>query len=221
MDTQLEKTLLPFHSPCSILICGPTGSGKSMLAYKIIQQSKHMFTTPPVKTVYCYSAYQELFTKMEQNINDITFHEGLPSNENIEEWSKHKEPMLLILDYLLASAVNSVDIMNLFTIKSHHSNISVLFLMQNIFPQGKCIRTISLNASYIICLRSYRDRYQLSVLGKQILSGQIKYFMQSYELATKCKYGYLLIDLSCHTDKTYLLRTNIFVGEDNIIFVPK
>ena len=217
---QQEKVLLPFQSPCSILIVGPTQSGKTMLTCKLIQQSKQMFSNAPVKTVYCYSAYQELFSQMENQIKNISFHEGLPTNEDIDTWSEKKEHMMLILDDLLTSAVNSVDIMNLFTVKCHHQNITVLFLMQNLFPPGKCIRTISLNASYIICLRNHRDKHQLSVLGRQILPGQLKYFMDAYELATKRKYGYLLIDLSPHTDKSYLLRTNIFSGEDNIIYVP-
>ena len=216
-----EKTLLPFHSPCSTLIVGGTGAGKTVLAFKIMKQSKEMFTTPPVKMVYCYSEYQDLFSKMEQEIGNIIFHEGLPTNEDIDLWSENREHMLLVLDDLLASAVNSVDIMNLFTVKCHHRNISVLFLMQNLFPQGKCIRTISLNANYILLLKASRDLQQIATLGRQILPGQSKYFMAAYEQATKKKYGYLLIDLSPHTDKTYLLRSNIFVGEDTVIFLPK
>ncbi|CAC5368957.1 ORC4 [Mytilus coruscus] len=114
--TQLEeKALLHFHSSCSVLIVGPTQSGKTVLTFKIIKQSKEMFTSPPVKTVYCYSVYQELFSKMEKEIENIFFHEGLRTSEDINAWSENKEHILLVLDDLLATAVNSVDIMNLFT----------------------------------------------------------------------------------------------------------
>ncbi|CAC5379509.1 unnamed protein product [Mytilus coruscus] len=89
--TQLqEKALLPFHSPCSMLIVGPTQSGKTVLTFKIIKQSKEMFTSPPVKTVYCHSVYQELFSKMENEIESISFHEGLPTSEDINAWSENR-----------------------------------------------------------------------------------------------------------------------------------
>ena len=222
MESQsINTALLPFQTPCSTLVVGSSQSGKTFLTYKIIRQSKGMFTIPPVKIVYCYSAFQDLYAKMEKEVSNINFHEGLPTSENIEEWSEKKEHMLLILDDLLGPAADSSDIMNLFTIGCHHRNISVIFLMQNMFPPGKCIRTISLNANYIICMRSHREKLQLNTLGRQILPGQSKYFMAAYEQATSKKYGYLLIDLSPHTDKTYLLRTNIFVGEDVIIDLPK
>lgn len=216
-----EKVLLPFQSPCCIQIVGPTQSGKTMLTYKILAQSEYLFTKTPKKTIYCYSAYQDLFSEMERKIENITFHEGLPTSEEIDKWSENKEHMILCLDDLLCQAANSSDVLNLFTVKSHHCNISVLFLMQNLFPPGKCIRTISLNATYIICLKNQRDKHQLSVLGRQILPGQLDYFMSAYEKAVSLIYGYIIIDLSTQTDKKYLLRTKIFKGEDPVIFVPK
>lgn len=214
--------LLPLSAPCSILLVGPSQSGKTMLTFRIIKEAKYMFTKPPVKVVYCYSVYQDLFAKMEKDINNIIFHEGLPTAEEVDHWSETREHMLLVLDDLLASAANNVDIMNLFTIKVHHQNISTCFLTQNLYHSpGKFMRTISLNATYIICLKNQRDQQQLAVLGKQILPGQLKYFLSSYEQAVKRKYGYILLDLSPHTEKQYLLRTNIFPGEDTIIFLPK
>lgn len=215
-----KQCLLPFQAPCSILICGPSQNGKTHLTYRILKESKGMFSSKPIKVVYCYSVFQPLFVKMEEEIENIILYKGLPDSNDINDWSEKKEQLVLILDDLLADAANSPDIMNLFTVGCHHRNISVIFLMQNIFPPGKCIRTISLNASYIILLRNHRDKHQISILGRQILPGQT-HFLSAYQQAVSKMYGYLLVDLSPHTDKTYLLRTNIFIGEDNHIFVPK
>ena len=220
--TSADSVVLPFQSPCSILIVGSTKSGKTMLTFRIIKQCGAMFSVPPVKIVYCYSVYQELFDTMEREIKNITFHEGLPNSEQVDMWSEKKEPMLLILDDLMASAVNNAEVLNLFTIKCHHANINVIMLTQNLYHSpGKYMRTISLNSSYIIVLKNKRDSLQINTLGKQILPGQVKYFMSAYEKATEQKDGYLLIDLCPHTDKTYLLRTNIFKGEDCVVFLPK
>ncbi|CAC5412674.1 unnamed protein product [Mytilus coruscus] len=70
---------------------------------------------------------------MEKEIDNITFHEGLPSSEQVDTWSEKREHMLLILDDLLATAVNDVEVLNLFTLKSHHQNISLLMLTQNLY----------------------------------------------------------------------------------------
>jgi hypothetical protein len=45
--------------------------------------------------------------------------------------------------------------------------------------------------------------------------------MDSYDRATSAPYGYLLIDLSPNGDKKFQLRTNIFKGEDLIVFTPR
>ncbi|CAG2203794.1 unnamed protein product [Mytilus edulis] len=117
-----EKVLLPFQSPCCIQIVGPTQSGKTMLTYKILAQSKYLFTKTPKKTIYCYSAYQDLFSEMERKIENITFHEGLPTSEEIDKWSENKEHMILCLDDLLCQAANSSDVLNLFTTENNESD---------------------------------------------------------------------------------------------------
>ena len=90
-----EKVLLPFQSPCCIQIVGPTQSGKTMLTYKILAQSEYLFTKTPKKTIYCYSAYQDLFSEMERKIENITFHEGLPTSEEIDKWSENKANQII------------------------------------------------------------------------------------------------------------------------------
>jgi len=58
------------------------------------------------------------------------------------------EPVLLIVDDLMNETDDSVA--NLFTKGSHHRNIIVAFLVQNLFHKNKHIRTISLNAHYMV-----------------------------------------------------------------------
>ncbi|CAC5367039.1 unnamed protein product [Mytilus coruscus] len=104
-----EKVLLPFQSPCCIQIVGPAQSGKTMLTYKILAKSEYLFTKTPKKTMYCYSAHQDLFSEMEKKVRNITFPEGLPTSEEIDKWSVNKEHMILCLDDLLCQAANSSD----------------------------------------------------------------------------------------------------------------
>ena len=44
---------------------------------------------------------------------------------------------------------NDKNVLDLFTKHSHHQNITVIYLCQDLFPAGKFAKTISRNAHYI------------------------------------------------------------------------
>ena len=102
-----------------------------------------MVDPPPSKIVYCYGEYQRLFDEYRSR---VTFNRGLPNLEDFDG----SESVLLIID----DTMNEMDepVANLFTKGSHHRNVSVAFLVQNLFHKNKHIRTISLNAHYMVCL---------------------------------------------------------------------
>ena len=77
---------------------------------------------------------------MFETMTDATFDKGLPTEENLDNWSG--EHMLLILDDVMQEVCSSKNILSIFTIHRHLKNITVLFLTQNIFPAGKCALTI-------------------------------------------------------------------------------
>ena len=88
----------------------------------------------------------------------------------------------------------------LFTKGSHHKNISVMLLTQNIFHQSKNSRTINLNTHYMVIFKNVRDSSQITTnLGKQMYPGSVNYLRANYEDATSKPYGYLLIDLKPDT----------------------
>ena len=62
----------------------------------------------------------------------------------------------------------SEQVMNLFTVGSHHKNTSVFFLTQNIFSKGKFTRDISLNSNYLIIFKNPRDQLQFQILARQM-----------------------------------------------------
>ena len=54
---------------------------------------------------------------------------------------------------------------SLFTIKSHHKNISVMYIVQNLFHRGKYHRTISRNAHYMVLFKNLTDVSQIMALA--------------------------------------------------------
>src|SRR5690348_14956905 len=99
----------------------------------------------------------------------------------------------------MAEMSGDVRLANLFTKGSHHLNISVLFIVQNVFHKGKEMRTVNLNTHYYFLLKNPRDKLQVMALGRQIYPGKVKFFMESYEDATSLPYGYICIDLKPDT----------------------
>jgi len=83
------------------------------------------------------------------------------------------------------------------------------------------MRTISLNVQYIVLFKNPRDSSQFIHLAKQIYLHNTRFAHEMYVDATKRPYGYILLDLQSAQDDDLRLRTNIFPGERQIVYVPK
>jgi len=170
---------------------------------------------PPKKVLYCFGVYQELYDDMK---SICTFHEGLPTADTINDFA-NGEHRIIVLDDLLNDVVQNTDMEKLFVLGSHHKKLSVFFLSQNLFQQGRCARTIALNTAYLILFKNYRDTSQLITLGRQLVPGHHNVLIEAYKDATTLtRYGYLIIDLSPHTEDQFRWRTRVFPGEDPIIY---
>lgn len=131
----------------------------------------------------------------------MTFHEGLPDKKTIEEFTHDMKHALIIIDDLMSKLVQSDDVLQLFTVTSHHRMASCCFISQNLFCAGKHARSISLNCVNFVLFRNPRDMRQLSSFASQILPGKTKYCLDSFQKATEKPFNYLLVDLSTRRDK--------------------
>ena len=114
--------------------------------------------------IWCYSEKSAVPRRQLASLHqDVSFHEGVPQNLG----NDHGKPCLIILDDLL-NEVHSKDVCDLFTKNSHHRNISVILITQNLFHQGSFCRNISLNAKYSIALKNVRDKSQFQYLARQV-----------------------------------------------------
>lgn len=198
-----------FKHPFTCMVAGPTGSGKSVFTFKLISEAHDQITPPPQKIIYCYGEYQPIFNDYPQ----VTFSEGLPDNSEFDG----KQRTLLILDDLMTEAGN--DVSNIFTKLSHHRNISVIFLTQNLYYKSQ--RTMSLNTQYLVLFKNPRDASQVATLGRQMYPNNKKFLVEAFKMATEKPFGYLLIDLRADTLEKYRLRSNIFTDERHHVYVPK
>jgi hypothetical protein len=203
--------MLMLKHPFTATVAGPTGCGKTQFTFRLIENAVKMIDPPPRKIWYCYGEYQPLFAKYPQ----VIFNEGLPDISNFDG----KDPALLVIDDLMQETNDTVA--NIFTKISHHRNVSVLYLTQNLFPKNKHARTISLNSHYLVLFKNPRDASQFAVLARQMYPNSSKFAIEAFKDATEKPYGYLLVDLKPDTDEKYRLRTKIFPGELTEVYVKK
>ena len=108
-------------------------------------------------------------------IPNLELHEGLPSLDKVQSLNDGKFHVI-VLDDLMEYIVKSVETQNLFTKYCHHYNITAIFLTQNVFAQGPCSRTISINRHILVLFANKRDESQAMNLGKQLYPSNSKVF---------------------------------------------
>ncbi|KAF4530470.1 hypothetical protein B566_EDAN014671, partial [Ephemera danica] len=145
---------MEFKHPFTGIVAGPTGSGKTYFVREFLNRKPVNVKFDEV--IWCYGEWQSLYKEIK-----ATFHEGL-----LDTLPSDDKPRLLVVDDLMHEADKRV--VDLFTKGSHHRNISVLFITQNLFHQKSGARDISLNAHYMVIFKNPRDAAQIGYLGRQI-----------------------------------------------------
>jgi len=146
----------------------------------------------------------------------VHFEEGLPQLN--DEVFDGREPTMIVVDDHM-SDVNQL-VADIFAKISHHRDISILHLTQNLFVRNKFARTISLNSHYLLPFKNPRDAGRFALLARQMYPNSWKFAVEGYQDATSVPYGYLSVDLKPDQDERCRLSTNVFAGELQRVYVP-
>lgn len=132
---------------------------------------------------------------MEQEFQNFTLHEGIPSQETLESFVDGCHNAV-ILDDLMMQVVKNENMEKLFTQGAHHRKLTVISINQNVFAQGRHAQTIALNTHVLVLFRNMRGGSQITSLGKELYPGQSQVLIEAFKDATLRSFGYLIIDMS-------------------------
>ena len=174
----------------------------------------------PIKILYCYSVEQPMYVEIKNTLPQVIFNRGLPTREEIKSFADGNHNMI-ILDDLMTKVQKSDEILDMFILDSHHLNISVIYMVQNIFHQGKYCRTIALNTQYMVLFKNPRDSSQIKNLARQIYPMYPHALTEAYIDATSgVQYGYLFIDLTQQCKEELRMRAHITPDQYTVLYRP-
>jgi len=204
--------------PSRFIICGPSQSGKSTFVEKLLNNMKDMFGFYFDSIIYFSGQSFPLFDSVDGRKIIKTSKITPEFIERLDENFRN----LIIIDDNMHLIVNDLTMSDLFTKKSHHKNITVIFIVQNLFPKGNYTRDISSNVQYIVLMSNPRERLQIRTLSSQIEGVNSGFILDCYEDATShnnTSYGYLFMDFNLETPVELRYRTNIFPNEEHFAYI--
>ena len=168
-----------------MIFAGNTGSGKTTFILRVIKEK--LIEPWPKKIFYMYGVFQDFMNHHPE----ITFIEGL-------DYTKldTSEPSMLVIDDLLTETNKEVG--NTFIRGSHHLQISLFYITQNLFPNNDTFRLMSSNAHYIILWHNQRNFRQVHTLARQIFVDQkdLARIFNAYKAAAKNPRDFILLSFS-------------------------
>ena len=195
---------LKFHHPFTCVVAGMTSSGKTVFVKRLLSSWNFLIKnleTEKLKCLWCFNEDSSISEdQTPKNVNLINFN-GIPTKEEITKI----KPDIIVIDDQMDDVTNEVK--NLFIRGSHHQNISVILIVQNLFNSHKLMRTINLNSHYIVLMKGIRNLDQIQRLGSQTIGSQLT---EIFKQATTTPFSYLLIDFHPRGVDELRVRTKIF-----------
>jgi hypothetical protein len=199
--------MVTLQAPFTMTIAGSTSCGKTYFVKQLIEKRKQLIDAHLTNIYYNYAEWQSIFSDMELQ-DDVKFAEGLPNINELEPNS------LLILDDLFMQLANNKELVDLFCVKSHHKNISVIFITQSFYYDSKVMRCVTRNSHYLTLFKSPRMAAVADQLSRQLWPQRPNYLLDAYNKATKDKlFSYLFLNLHPSAEEKLAVLSNIIPKE--------
>lgn len=217
--------------PFTAFLVGCSGSGKTKFYENLLLNWEKIFQVPIGKLIIVYSYYQNAYDNLQQFFGDkcqlaTDLSEDMLDTSNVNSESCS----VLVVDDLAWKLAENELLVQCFIGISHHRNLNVLFVTQNLFAsRSPSYLTMQRNAKLIFLFRLPRDMTSVRVLGRQIYPDKngSQILSQAYDLAMEdfarnnssapC-FGYLFVDLQISCPNSYRLRSGLLPWEPRMLY---
>lgn len=211
----LNKNDFKLKTPCSFIVSGQAGGGKSTLIARILRSQDELLDKPFERVLYCFSVMTPGYRELLRDVPQMELYEGIPTMEEITRTKN----TALILDDLLAEFADHKIALPLGT-RFRHLGISLFFITQNFYYRSKFIRTLNLNSTYIIIFPNLMDASMITTLNRQMFPNKPRFLQEAFEDTTRKAHGYLFIDLHPDTNPQLRVRNTLFPSESCVFYLP-
>jgi hypothetical protein len=207
-----------FPPSSTILVSGPSQCGKTYWLANVLASRETMFNPPPREIVFFYRVWQPLYEDLLAAGAVDEFVQGVPEAsyaKKLGERNAGRGGSIICIDDQMLECDGAVAA--LFSVYSHHHEISVFYVTQNMFAKTPHWRTISLSAQGMVCFKAPRDSSSIKHLARQISPSDPNHLVEAYRHATRRPRGYLYIDLRQNCADRLRYRTNLLPQEQPML----
>ena len=200
-------TLHRWNHPSNVWIAGPSQCGKTDFVVKMIRYRKQLFRPAIEHVVFVYSVWQTKYDQLrDEHGNDIEWVNGLPQDPF--KFFKKTPGLLILDDAMIESRQRSSDVAKWFTKGSHHRDVSIAILVQNLFP--KQLRDLSLNAHILVLFNNPRDKSQVKRFIGQAFPDETERIKNAMNYAFERPFRPLIVNTHQTTPSHYSLTCDMF-----------
>jgi len=172
----------------------------------LVQDNINRISSPPQRVIWLYKRWQPLYDIIKYVVNTrVEFIKGIPIDLEEDRYLNPNVRSMIILDDLMHIACKDTRIMDLFTEGSHHRNISVIVINQNLYYNKD--PTQRRNCHYLVLFNSPIDKQLVMALARQMYPENAHNFMRQFQEATNKPHGYLLGKSRTHLSQSGYLDT--------------
>jgi hypothetical protein len=212
LPTEINREMYRFNfaHPTTVLLAGPTQCGKTQFLIKAVVD--HRIQPPPQRIVWVYGEWQQAYAQLLLDVPSVEFVKDF-TNELYESFDPRMRNLLVLDDQMENKAAHRRSgnaVTKFFTQGSHHRNLTVVYIVQNLFNKDSSMRTVSLNTHYMVLFKNPRDATQIRTLSCQMYPDNRRLLMDAYRDATDEPFGYLSVNLRPDACDQLRILTDVF-----------
>ena len=142
-----------WNHPASIIFSGSSGTGKTSLALKLIE-NQHF--NERIENVFYFGPSGNMAKELDwHNILEdvsVTYTEGIPSERF---FASIPPKSLVVVDDQYEESIGAYQIAKAFKVDRRHSNFSIILITQSFFERGKYAKVIRNNCEVFALFRNY------------------------------------------------------------------